>query len=81
MLEKQINDKQDSVKVSEVMGDAQKVAVLTRLEKVYTVTSASQSAGLNPIITIRVAKLLGRTRRKKHSLRQICSWILDLCSI
>ena len=33
LLEKQINDKLDSVKVSEVMGDAHKVADSTRLEK------------------------------------------------
>ena len=72
MLDKQVSDKLNDVKVNVVTSDARKAAESTR---VYTVMSASQAKGLNPVIPIRVAKRLGRTR-KEDNLRP--RWYLTL---
>ena len=61
MLDMQGSDKLNDVKVNVVTSDARKAAEST---KVYTVMSASQAKGLNPVIPIRVAKRLGRNRKQ-----------------
>ena len=61
MLDMQGSDKLNDVKVNVVTSDARKADEST---KVYTVMSASQAKGLNPVIPIRVAKQLGRTRKE-----------------
>ena len=61
MLDMQGSDKLNDVKVNVVTSDARKADEST---KVYTVMSASQAKGLNPVIPIRVAKRLGRNRKQ-----------------
>ena len=68
MLDMQGSDKLNDVKVNVVTSDARKADEST---KVYTVMSASQAKGLNPVIPIRVAKKLGRNR--KQNSRPRCS--------
>ena len=61
MLDTQGSDKLNDVKVNVVTSDTRKADEST---KVYTVMSASQAKGLNPVIPIRVAKRLGRNRKQ-----------------